>query len=861
MAVYKSKFKGSQIDEAVTIANANLNKGSNDTPIFYDVDGYGQAIEKDTVPTVSSAKPLTSGGAYTGLNAVVDNSDIQYENFNGEFTKVGNVQIVDGIASGFSGSNYLRKPDFIPLTFNKLVIKCKFKTSIVTNYDTVFSLFYTTSQAQKISLIFNYAKISLTSDNSVFTTLTSTSNWVANTEYSANVEIDTTLNKVFVDIYNPDGTVFYSDSTSITTVLDTTKIFTLLLGIQVGAAYPLTNGSIDLNYFSISVDGKVVYTPYPNPALPPSQNAVKQYVDNSLPAKQDTLYGGYGIDVNGATVSVSTTDVFREGDDLHEDLKVDHFGDMSVGNDSEVLAVMNEARHSSFCGVNGSGESDPKKFTKVNNPIITADGILNLDGTNNRTNYIKKSVSLFSSNNPFKLYLPIKATEHPTTAYAILYLCSGIQINLETTGQVKCLIRSGTTESPYWDITNTELIPASIVNQKQELIGVIEWTGDEYILGYIKNGAYTNVNTITSAVKPNSVTEFDIGMNQINAPAYSGSIDLKQFSVTVDGVEVFSGNKTGIDTIKPITYTPKASTIDDTLPSISDDGILKVATSGGRAISMTLPSDIESASSLKLEFDFETPSNITSTSTSMNAVVSTSYGSLSTNTIEYYINYWGVVSYLSGVVVAQNLYQGQFQNNKKYRLTLDYTNGEASCTLTPKDGTPVSSNPVAVTLSNLNGATLFFGSQAPSSEYKIDLNTIKLFVNGDLVKQGCLLIPYTQTKDGKKIVDSVYRDRVEYEYNQAGYTPYYTLSDTDYTMATVEEDDIVASLDGATSYTQRADLSIEQQGTTTSGTTVTFPKAFMDTNYALSIPYSAKTVTGFTAARDGDYIAEGYTSL
>ena len=54
---------------------------------------------------------------------------------------------------------------------------------------------------------------------------------------------------------------------------------------------------------------------------------------------------------------------------------------------------------------------------------------------------------------------------------------------------------------------------------------------------------------------------------------------------------------------------------------------------------------------------------------------------------------------------------------------------------------------------------------------------MKFYKNGDLVWQGCLKIPYTLTKDGKKIVDSIYRDRVEDEYTQAGYTPYYTQQD------------------------------------------------------------------------------------
>ena len=123
-------------------------------------------------------------------------------------------------------------------------------------------------------------------------------------------------------------------------------------------------------------------------------------------------------------------------------------------------------------------------------------------------------------------------------------------------------------------------------------------------------------------------------------------------------------------------------------------------------------------------------------------------------------------------------------------------------------------------------------------------------------------IPYTQTKDGKKIVDSIYRDRVEDEYGQAGFTPYYTLSDIDYTMATVKESAIVDSYDnGINKWTKLANLTCKQQGSCTFETAVTFTKPYIDTNYALSVPYSAKTKTGFTPSATGDWIANGKVNL
>ena len=325
----------------------------------------------------------------------------------------------------------------------------------------------------------------------------------------------------------------------------------------------------------------------------------------------------------------------------------------------------------------------------------------------------------------------------------------------------------------------------------------------------------------------------------------------------------------------------------------------------------------------------------------------------------------------------------------------------------------------------------------------VDLNSFKIYIDGDLVYQPCLKIPYTLTKDGKKIVDYNYKSRVEDEYGQAGFTPYYTLdtesrgnytvagsptissdfvasgfsssnyltistgvtlskntyfkiytrfktpatftkkgrflgrsanfnfghtsagkisgvfiganlstsslqslsTDTvydailiydstgfytkykaegestytsttpvevtsdstvelagyignqvndstayftgsidlkefkiyvdnklayqavtppNYTMATVKESTIVGSYEnGINKWTKLANLTCKQQGSCTSGTAVTFTKPYIDTNYALSVPYTSgtKTKTGFTPSATGDWIANGKVDL
>ena len=63
---------------------------------------------------------------------------------------------------------------------------------------------------------------------------------------------------------------------------------------------------------------------------------------------------------------------------------------------------------------------------------------------------------------------------------------------------------------------------------------------------------------------------------------------------------------------------------------------------------------------------------------------------------------------------------------------------------------------------------------------------------------------------------------------------------------------------GASGYAIYSDGWCEQWGACTSGTAVVLEKSYKDTNYTLSITYSAKTATGFTPSATGDYIAKGF---
>ena len=69
---------------------------------------------------------------------------------------------------------------------------------------------------------------------------------------------------------------------------------------------------------------------------------------------------------------------------------------------------------------------------------------------------------------------------------------------------------------------------------------------------------------------------------------------------------------------------------------------------------------------------------------------------------------------------------------------------------------------------DIDGVPVFSGNKTGTDTYTIGGNTVS--------------VPYTLSKTGSKIVDSLYRTEVQAVYDQYGYAPYYTLSDTDFTL-------------------------------------------------------------------------------
>ena len=757
----------------------------------------------------------------------------------------------------------------------------------------------------------------------------------------------------------------------------------------------------------------------------PSQGAVKSYVDTKLATKQDVVVAGDGIVKTGNTLSISTDNDFMTAGKLNN--KWSHFvSGLDMGYGTETIEKMEAAKRSTF---------DRSKFNVIGSPNITSDGIASGFSS---SNYLTTPIIDFSK--PFEIIFEENFINRPSGLYSRLLNIQGMMSSDKIGYYIQVKLGSDSFSGIFNVIVNNTI--------HWEFTKFI-WTGEQYQVYTRENETAEWIlrNTYDSTACPsnaNNETTATIVMGYHQNSGYSadGSIDLKQFSITVDGVEVFSGNKTGIDTIKPDDYTVVGT------PTISADGVAKyIGTASGRITTTTI--DFSTSSSWEIVFPYYTGN----TNTGIQVIMGSETGSVlqlvrfqNTNTCQMQCpaTSFGVSSSLSDFSLNLNTQYickvGQFITNGvittyfKYKADTDnnYT------VLSNTNATNIFDYTGAIAIGGYNGTNMMaYGS--------IDLNAFKIYVDGNLVYQPCLKIPYTQTKDGKKIVDYNYKSRVEDEYGQAGFTPYYTL-DTEsrgnykvvgsptinsdfiasgfstsnninigtiptptssldvtfkvalpnstithdngvfavavsgngisfmlklynnntfyqlalgsttatditggyknvgaidygqdvlfkltwdgsiykfkksldngetftqlgswestssigtnqykigyncgelrsidlkelkvyvdnklayqavippnYTMATVKESAIVDSYDnGINKWTKLANLTCKQQGSCTSGTAVTFTKPYIDTNYALSVPYSAKTKTGFTPSATGDWIANGKVNL
>ena len=243
--------------------------------------------------------------------------------------------------------------------------------------------------------------------------------------------------------------------------------------------------------------------------------------------------------------------------------------------------------------------------------------------------------------------------------------------------------------------------------------------------------------------------------------------DLKSLSISIDGLPVFSGNKTGVDVIKPDNYEVVGT------PTITNDGI-----ASGFNTSNYLYKDID----IDLTKEVKIIAQYIVNETTANDYF-LNYGNDWDNGIHFEIQMTtGFAKVNMGAIACVSSIPYTKGDVVKFILTISNNGLNYSCDFY-KNGTFEET----VKSPTLSGALeppvkkLLFGILATTttqySTGSIDLNTIQVWVDGDLVYQPCLKIPYTESKTGSKIVDAAYRDRVQDMYEQYGYAPYYTIDE------------------------------------------------------------------------------------
>ena len=452
----------------------------------------------------------------------------------------------------------------------------------------------------------------------------------------------------------------------------------------------------------------------------------------------------------------------------------------NVSENSHILPFIKKYFNSTF---------DLSKFAIVGSPTITRDGIASGFSENDYLRTLSISELIYKANS-WSIKCKFTTSTIGERRNYIIALpsaeseCKAPRLWYNTDGRIHFdLSYTGIT----WDVIP---IGETVLSANTTYYVKVVYTGTEYQLLLSTDGE----NYIIDAVSAKNFKCYNgsfpnlIGKNYNGFPM-EGSIDLKQFSITVDGVEVFSGNKTCIDTIKPVDFT--ASTdgtvyTNPTLPfsqtglSVTSDGIMTTTSDNSMLIGNASLSgtEIKFTGSFKITEDLPTGAQVFLyqkyiDTTGIYAQVRNINGNF------YFTSYFR----LGGDGIFASPRNRVLQKNIKYlyEATYNTSTGYQGINIYTENGQLYDTANLPTEFVSYTTIT-DFNIMALGGYGSIDLNSFKIYVDGNLVYQPCLKIPYTESKTGSKIVDSTYRDRVNDMYEQFGYAPYYTLSDTDFTL-------------------------------------------------------------------------------
>ena len=419
---------------------------------------------------------------------------------------------------------------------------------------------------------------------------------------------------------------------------------------------------------------------------------------------------------------------------------------------------------------------DSSKFTAVGTPVISGNGIVSGFSSSNYLTFDAK----IPSYNTFDLYLgEYTITSLPATGYRYwLYLCainnaginSGFEMSIEPSGKTRYFLGTGDSN---WDIAQGLTDGAKVYAVGQKVKFKLNFDGSKYTLySSINGGAWAEDWHKDSTAKILLPQTTQISQGSVNY--FPGTIDLKYIKSIFDGVSVFSGCKTGVDTIKPDDFT-----VNGTLSEVG--GGIYSGFSGSNYLSKAyeLTNDYNT-----LEIDFgeiimsasahgqwffdarETVSSITKGvwfQFTDGRLLKMFLGSGDSN--------WDIASGTVSTIA--------YPLNKKIRVKLVFT-GTQYILYSSIDGADWQA---AITVDSTKkvsfDTTIKLGTDgsANSLDGFYDVNGVKIIKDGNIVYQACLKVPYTLSNTGSKIADIYYYNRVADIYEQFGNAPYYCLDE------------------------------------------------------------------------------------
>lgn len=420
----------------------------------------------------------------------------------------------------------------------------------------------------------------------------------------------------------------------------------------------------------------------------------------------------------------------------------------AVSSDADVYADVQKYAHSTF---------DKSKFEVVGSPTITDDGIAS--GFSD-TNYVQKSLDLSS----IKTSIKINASfifDTSRNEGTIWNKDLNFDFRVSSSGNVILRTFNGSSAQNF-TLSNAQTglktgdnVDSSVIVTENQAIIIINGKT------YTKSMTTDLSNIATSSV----IMKF--GKANIQELYYPNSIDLKSIAIWADGIPVSNGNKTGLYVAKPDNYEVVGS------PTITEDGIASGFSDGNYLKMPNLPI-IEN--------------NITMT-------CNVNIGVIGTVAFNYIMGWYTNESssylrfmYQNGKINIQwkdkDLTSGQAESNNvdsnsEHLLKFELTESNLKCYL---DNVLFANVDVEINLDALTPDVFTIGRMNNVGGWilnqgSIDLNSFKVYVDGSLVYQPCLKIPYTEADSTSRIVDVAYRDRVQDLYEQTGEALFYTIDE------------------------------------------------------------------------------------